>query len=181
MHDRATVARVMGLRLQGLGARRIAKCTNLPLSTVRDWLAGHVPAHARELDGPVEPRCRTCGHEEHQFSELGGNYVYLLGLYLGDGSIASHRRSVYKLRITLDTKYPGIIAAAALAMRDVRQGTCGFSLGQARTVWTCRRTGRRGLASFLSMDLERNRIATLSSPTGSRISSTSIRSNCCVG
>lgn len=132
MHDRATVARVMGLRLQGLGARRIAKCTNLPLSTVRDWLAGHVPAHARELDGPVEPRCRTCGHEEHQFSELGGNYVYLLGLYLGDGSIASHRRSVYKLRITLDTKYPGIIAAAALAMRDVRQGH----------VWVQPRTGQ---------------------------------------
>lgn len=46
-------------------------------------------------------------------------YVYLLGLYLGDGCISTHRRSVYRLRITLDAAYPGIIEEAALAMGQV--------------------------------------------------------------
>ncbi len=36
-------------------------------------------------------------------------YAYLLGLYLGDGDI-SRNRNVYRLRITLDLKYPNIIA-----------------------------------------------------------------------
>lgn len=35
-------------------------------------------------------------------------YSYLLGLYLGDGCISRCRR-VWRLRITLDDKYPGII------------------------------------------------------------------------
>ena len=43
MHSRAAVAEVMALRLEGLGARRIARRTGLPLATVRDWLAGRVP------------------------------------------------------------------------------------------------------------------------------------------
>jgi hypothetical protein len=45
--------------------------------------------------------------------------VYLLGLYLGDGSISSHHRGVYKLRLSLDAGYPGIIAAATSAMGRV--------------------------------------------------------------
>lgn len=122
MHDRATVALVLSLRREGLGARRIARRTNLPLSTVRDWLAGHVPAHSRDGGTSPHPACPACGHEGHQFSELDRSYVYLLGLYLGDGSISTHPRSVYKLRITLDTKYPGIIVCAAVAMRAVREG-----------------------------------------------------------
>jgi hypothetical protein len=48
--------------------------------------------------------------------------VYLLGLYLGDGTISAHPRAVYRLRITLDTKYPGIIGAAGSAMARVRGG-----------------------------------------------------------
>lgn len=100
MHDRATVARVLTLRQEGLGARRIAHRTDLPLSTVRDWLAGRVPAHSLRGSGTPRPGCPACGHEGHDFAALGDAYVYLLGLYLGDGSIARHRRSVYKLRIT---------------------------------------------------------------------------------
>jgi hypothetical protein len=46
-------------------------------------------------------------------------YAYLLGVYLGDGSIASHPRGVWKLRIALDTKYPGIIRECEQAMTAV--------------------------------------------------------------
>jgi hypothetical protein len=44
-------------------------------------------------------------------------YLYLLGLYLGDGNLAYNGRS-YQLRLTLDARYPGIIDAAASAVRD---------------------------------------------------------------
>jgi hypothetical protein len=45
-------------------------------------------------------------------------YVYLLGLYLGDGTIAFNGRS-FQLRLTLDARYPGIIASAAAAVGAV--------------------------------------------------------------
>jgi hypothetical protein len=47
-------------------------------------------------------------------------YVYLLGLYLGDGCISYTHRGVYRLRIALDTRYPGIIQATAAAMAEIR-------------------------------------------------------------
>lgn len=43
----------------------------------------------------------------------------MLGLYLGDGCLSLHRRSVYKLRLTLDAAYPSIVSEAAGAMRAV--------------------------------------------------------------
>jgi hypothetical protein len=45
-------------------------------------------------------------------------YVYLLGLYLGDGNLAGNGRT-YTLRITLDARYPAIVEAAASAVREV--------------------------------------------------------------
>lgn len=41
---------------------------------------------------------------------LDGSYAYLLGLYLGDGMLSRHRRHVWKLRISLDAKYPFVWA-----------------------------------------------------------------------
>jgi hypothetical protein len=47
-------------------------------------------------------------------------YSYLLGLYLGDGCISTQARGVYKLRVVLDQRYPGIIQECSEAMRLVR-------------------------------------------------------------
>lgn len=117
VHSRAEVLEVMALRKQyGFGARRIAARTGLPVATVRDWLAGKLPAHSRPEPEAV---CRRCGHAEHAFADLSAAYVYLLGLYLGDGSIATSPRSVYRLRISLDARYPKIIEACADAIREV--------------------------------------------------------------
>jgi hypothetical protein len=60
-----------------------------------------------------------CCNWSHDWEALPTAYVYLLGLYLGDGSIASHHRGVYKLRLSLDARYPGIIAEATTAMGRV--------------------------------------------------------------
>lgn len=54
-----------------------------------------------------------------------GPYAYLLGLYLGDGCLSRTRRDVYRLGITLDAKYPGIIAESRAAMRMVLPNKVG--------------------------------------------------------
>ena len=82
---------------------------------MRDWLAGRLPRDPRRAD----LRCDQCGGAAHDVANLPPEYVYLLGMYLGDGYIASHRRGVHKLRVTLDTKYPGIISECETAMRAV--------------------------------------------------------------
>jgi hypothetical protein len=72
---------------------------------------------------PGPSTCPTCGHDEHDFGALPCAYVYLLGLYLGDGTISSHPRDVYRLRIFLDKKYPAIVAECAAAMRETMPAT----------------------------------------------------------
>jgi hypothetical protein len=74
-------------------------------------MRARVPAHSRgrRSGEAAPPTCRKCGQDEHQFATLPREYIYLLGLYLGDGTISSHPRDVFKLRITLDVKYPDIV------------------------------------------------------------------------
>jgi hypothetical protein len=115
MRSKADVARVLELREQGLGARRIAACTGFPVSTVRDWLAGRLPKHA----APSDSDCPACGHPAHTFDELPATYCYLLGLYLGDGCISKGPRGVYRLRINLDLAYPGIVDECEAAILAV--------------------------------------------------------------
>lgn len=55
----------------------------------------------------------------HDFDALPvKDYCYLLGLYLGDGCISKMNR-VWKLRISLDKKYPGIIDSCRAAIDAV--------------------------------------------------------------
>jgi hypothetical protein len=49
----------------------------------------------------------------------------LLGLYLGDGMLTRAPRDVWRLRISLDTKYPGIITRAKAAISDVAARVAG--------------------------------------------------------
>lgn len=76
----------------------------IPRRTVVDWLAGRLPGEGPSRVPQVLRR------------ELPLDYVHLLGLYLGDGCLSRHRRGVFKLRICLDTAYPGIIAEAGESM-----------------------------------------------------------------
>lgn len=46
-------------------------------------------------------------------------YSYLLGVYLGDGCLSEGPRGVHRLRIKMDSRYPGIIAECVSAIRAV--------------------------------------------------------------
>jgi hypothetical protein len=125
MHSRSVVAEALRLRdEEGLGARRVARRLGLSVGVVRDWHAGKLPKHSRQLaivggGAAVPAACPRCGHDEHDFESLPRAYVYLLGLYLGDGCISEHRRRVHKLRIFLDLSYPAIIEECVRAVRMV--------------------------------------------------------------
>ena len=50
---------------------------------------------------------------------LGAGYVYLLGIYLGDGMLTLAPKRVWKLRISLDAKYGEIIGRCKSAITEV--------------------------------------------------------------
>ena len=64
--------------------------------------------------------CPECGHAPHEPDDLPPAYVYLLGIYLGDGCISAHRRGVFRLRVFLDAAYPGIAEEVVAAIRTLR-------------------------------------------------------------
>ena len=111
MHTARTVRAAVELAASGANATDISRQLRIPRRTVVDWLAGRLPCSVH-----ANADCAT--HAER----VGSDYVYLLGLYLGDGCLSEHRRDVFRLRIVLDAKYPGIIDAAVAAMGAVCPG-----------------------------------------------------------
>ena len=109
MHSRATVAEVLRLRATGLNYCEISRRLGVSRSTVREWSVGKLPRSSRQ-----DP----CDQGSNAVRDPSA-YVYLLGLYLGDGCISAHQRGVYRLRITLDVRYPAIVAECEAAMRAV--------------------------------------------------------------
>lgn len=102
---------VARLAAEGAGASEIARETGIPRSTVRDWLA---PGAADR--GPARARANDAGPP--RVDDLPPSYPYLLGVYLGDGCLAEHPRQVYRLRISLDLRYPGIVEEVAAAVQQ---------------------------------------------------------------
>jgi Homeodomain-like domain len=115
----------LALAAEGLTISEVARRVEVPRSTVRDWLAGRLPA-AWHRGGTS---CVDCGGL-HDLDGLPPSYVYLLGMYLGDGCLSAHPRGVFKLRISLDARYPGIAEECERAMRAVmpanRIGRVGY-------------------------------------------------------
>jgi hypothetical protein len=114
MHPRHVVDRAVALSSEGLNASEIARRIEVPRSTVRPWIAGHIPGFGS--DGKPNRQ----GGYQLEPKNLPPLYVYLLGLYLGDGCLSEHARGVFKLRVILDLKYPGIIDECEAAIGHVR-------------------------------------------------------------
>jgi hypothetical protein len=115
----------------GVNDRAIARQIGVPRTTIRDWRRR--PAiRSRDLGAP-------CGIA-HDFSRLPAeSYCYLLGLYLGDGCISRHPRA-WRLRITLDAKYPAIIERCRQAIDRLMPEQCARVLRRPDgcvEVWLC--------------------------------------------
>lgn len=114
-HPIGTVARALELAAKGRTATEVGRLLGVPRATVRDWICGRLPKRARPWAGDG---CATCG-VLHDFAALPPAYVHLLGWYLGDGCLSAHRRGVFKLRISLDARYPDIVDECQETIRTV--------------------------------------------------------------
>src|SRR5437763_4168892 len=113
------IQRVADLSASGVSQAETARRTGIPRATLREWVKlGLEEAIERRRERPAQSSgaCDPCGHIARVPQAA---YSYLLGQYLGDGSIASHPRGVYRLRIALCLKYPGIITECEQAMTAV--------------------------------------------------------------
>jgi hypothetical protein len=109
------VDRVLALVRNGLSDYEIARQTGIARSTVQRWRHGHLPRAS-----PPGPRCSRCGHFAHDFAALPAvEYAYLLGQYLGDGTIYAAGQS-YALRISCDAQYTGIIGECCDAIQTLK-------------------------------------------------------------
>jgi Homeodomain-like domain len=115
MRSNAEYTEALALSARGLNDCEIAHAMGVPRSTVRDWRSS--PQVAQRVGH--QRACRLCGHPEHDFRATPRrSYAYLLGMYLGDGSIDRLPRT-WRLRITLDLAWPGIISECTAAMQAV--------------------------------------------------------------
>jgi transcriptional regulator with XRE-family HTH domain len=106
----------MALSAQGLSDYEVARRTGVPRSTVLNWRRGKVP----RLPSPDGPLCESCGTPEHDFTALPRDrYAYLLGQYLGDGTVCRIGASLC-LRIASDAQYPGIIGECCDTVTAIR-------------------------------------------------------------
>jgi hypothetical protein len=105
------VARALELHCAGVNQLQIAQLTGIPRSTIRCWIQ---PGYLRKTSGRAG--CSAC---DESSPALGADYVYLLGLYLGDGCLSAYPRGVWRLRIFQDARYVGLIDECKRAMGAV--------------------------------------------------------------
>jgi hypothetical protein len=111
------------MQLVGLGINdcEISRMTGVPRRTVMDWRR---PTYVPRREVLLET-CPRCWRDARPIRFTGEDYTELLGLYLGDGCISTGPRTE-RLRIALDTKYPGIITElAALLTRCFPHNSVG--------------------------------------------------------
>jgi hypothetical protein len=116
------VRKVEVLKAQGLSDYEVARRSGVPRSTVHRWSRIGPPARHR-THPEVGARCTECGQWHQGVDDLpGGPYAYLLGQYLGDGTIYATGRHAQgrTLRISSDAIYRSIIRECCVVIGQVR-------------------------------------------------------------
>ncbi len=101
----------MRLHGGGLNSSRVGRLTGIPRSTIRGWIRPRYVAQPRR-----GPRCFRCDFSQPVTE---ARYVYLFGLYLGDGCLSQSRKGVWRLRIFQDARYTGLITECREAIAAV--------------------------------------------------------------
>jgi hypothetical protein len=113
----AEIERALELLASGLSYSETSRRLGISRAALRRWREEGPPrAHTHRRAGG----CLRCS--EHRFPiprAADYSYAYLLGLYLGDGSISRHPRGVFRLRIYLDRAYPRIVGECVAAISIV--------------------------------------------------------------
>lgn len=120
MHGAAEVERVLALRASGMSVPEIVDATEISRWTIYNWLRGQVPdldAHRRGGVGRIAYECPACSGDLMDLPRA--VYVYLLGLYLGDGCIYRMSKGVYRLGVFCGDDYPQLIQQCEDAMAAV--------------------------------------------------------------
>ena len=112
MHDPELRRRALDLVAAGVNDCEVSRRLGVARTTVRHW------RWAKERDAPARALCWRCWRPTRQVALNAGDYAELLGLYLGDGHISPMPRS-QRLRLSLDAKYPAIVAEAEALLRRV--------------------------------------------------------------
>lgn len=113
MHPPDAVDKALALSAEGWNNCRIERATGIPRRTISGWVRGMAPKRGNSR---LRGNCLACGDTAHPFPELAVySYAYLLGLYLGDGTVSAGAKGVFSLRIFLDRRYQVLIDEAAAA------------------------------------------------------------------
>jgi hypothetical protein len=114
VYDATTRAEMLRRIDAGSSLRSLSIASGINRSTLREW---------RERNGAYAERLKPCPCPacEGTLAQVRENYVYLLGQYLGDGSIQRAGRS-FALRIYCCDSYPKLMAEIEIAMHAVTTG-----------------------------------------------------------
>lgn len=104
---------ILRLWESGLNKSAIARKSGIPRGTIRDCIKKF--GTLQELEDYLLREQKVHWTIRSQWQKFRVNYSYMLGIYLGDGYIATHPRT-YRLRIAMDVKYPNIIQQVMDAM-----------------------------------------------------------------
>lgn len=104
----------------GLNNCEIERLTGISRTTVRGWRRragqGLTNSSLQQAGESACPICSTARFDE-------GRYAYLLGIYLGDGHIATCPKDVFRLTIVQDEKYVGLISECNEAIQGLIAGS----------------------------------------------------------
>lgn len=106
MHSNNEYRQILRLWESGFNKSAIARETGKPRTTVRDCIKKF--GTQREFEAYLYREKKSHWKIRATKQDFRFNYAYILGIYLGDGYIATHPRT-YRFRVVMDTKYPNII------------------------------------------------------------------------
>jgi hypothetical protein len=115
MHPPEVRAHALELVAAGYNDCQVSRMTGVNRRTICDWRR---PTYVPQKPRTPRYTCPGCWRSAKPIRFTSADYTELLALYLGDGCLSRGLRT-WRLRITLDNKYPGIIEDTRRLVRRI--------------------------------------------------------------